>query len=419
MKAIHASRIVLAMALLLLSGGTSLSQDSRVPGGDESVPLGAEERNGKLVFSSQDGDFQWWFDSRIQIDGAMYNENLNPISNGTVFRRLTFAMKATLWRNWQAEVDVDFGENALDLRDMWARYTFPTFNLSLQAGNFKEPYGMERLNSSRLLTFLERSTVTNAMALGRRLGFMARSWTEHGQLSVGAFGHEAGTKIDKGTRDEGYSTNARLTLAPINRHGENLHVGVSGSYKIPEVTSELPANTIEIATRTETYVDDLKRLHTGDITDVNYYLRYGAELMGIYGPFYVQTEYLATQINRWYGKSVVSLGGAYVTASWTVTGETRYYYVDEGEVGPVEAPKSDWGALEVAARYSVVDLSDEDIHGGIGKQWMFGVNYYPNLNFKFQLNYSLVDLSDDATSKGRIVGGDNYSFWQLRIQASL
>ncbi len=419
MKALCASRIVLAMALMLPCGGQLLAQDSRVPGGDESVPLGAEERNGKLVFSSTDGDFQWWFDSRIQIDGAIYNENLNPISNGTVFRRLTFAMKATLWRNWQAEVDVDFGENVLDLRDMWARYTFPKVNLSLQAGNFKEPFGMERLNSSRLLTFLERSTVTNAMALGRRIGFMGRTWTDYGQFSLGVFGHEAGTKIDKGTRDEGYSTNARLTFAPINRHGENLHIGLSGSYKTPEVTSELPANTIEIATRTETYVDDLKRLHTGDITDVNYYLRYGAELMGIYGPFYFQSEYLATQVNRWYGKSVVSLGGAYATVAWTITGETRYYYVDEGEVGPVEEPKNEWGALELAARYSVLDLSDEDIRGGVGKQWMFGLNYYPNLNFKIQFNYSLVDLSDDATSKGRIVGGDNYSFVQMRIQASL
>ena len=59
----------------------------------------------------------------------------------------------------------------------------------------------------------------------------------------------------------------------------NLHIGLAGSYKIPDVTSELRANTIEISARTETYVFDPKLLHTGDIKDVNYYNRYGVELM--------------------------------------------------------------------------------------------------------------------------------------------
>lgn len=415
------TRVALVVVAVLVGIVAAIAQDSRVPGGTQSVPLGSEVRNGKLLFESKDGNFQWWFDSRLQIDGAAYFENKNPLSNGTYFRRLTFAFKSVLWKDWQAEMDVDFAEAVLDLRDMWVKYNVPDENLSLQVGNFKEPFGMERLNSSRLLTFLERSAVSNAFPVGRRLGLTARYWTDYAQVTLGAFGHEGGTKVDKGTMDEGYSTNLRLSAAPINEHGKNLHIGAAASYKTPETVSDLPPNTIEINARCETYVYDMKPLHTGDITGVNHYNRFGGELMGIYGPFYFQSEYMGTQVKRWFGKPTVNLSGAYATAAWVVTGETRYYYVDEGEVGPIESPKNPWGALELAFRYSTLNLNDLDagIKGGKSNQMMFGINYYPNINIKLQFNYSIVDLDEYATSKGRMVGNDDHSFIQVRVQASL
>jgi phosphate-selective porin OprO/OprP len=304
---------------------------------------------------------------------------------------------------------------------MWVQYTIPDVNLSFRAGNFKEPFGMERLNSSRLLTFLERSSVANAIPLGRRMGIAARYWTDYGQATIGAFGHEGGTRIDKGTLDEGYSTNLRVSVAPVNEHGKNLHFGVAASYKTPDAVPDMAPNAIEIKARTETYVFDPKLLHTGDIDAVNYYNRFGGEFMGIYGPFYFQAEYMATQVKRWYGKPTVNVNGAYATATWTLTGETRYYYADEGEVGPIESPKNSWGALELAFRYSTLNLNDfgAGIKGGKSKQMMFGLNYYPNVNIKLQFNYSLVDLDDYATSKGKFVGNDDHSFVQIRIQASL
>lgn len=263
------NRILLLIIFMFLSLSNIFAQDSRIPGGDQKVPMGSEVRNGKLLFSSEDGSFSWWFDSRLQIDGAMYFENKNRMSNGTILRRLTFAMKATLWKDWQAEFDVDFGEDVsvdpqTSLRDMWIKYTFPDFNLSLQIGNFKEPYGLERLNSSRLLTFLERSAPSNIFPLGRRIGASARYWTDYGQITAAIMGHEPGTRVDKGQDDEGFSTNVRISYAPINKHGDNLHIGLAGSYKIPDVVGGGKLNTIEVSGRTETYVFDPKFLHSGD-----------------------------------------------------------------------------------------------------------------------------------------------------------
>lgn len=413
--------------LTFAAAATVTAQDSRIPGGSHYDSLKAAVRNGKMVFESADGNFRWWFDSRLQIDAAMYFENKNAMSNGAHFRRLTFALKSMLHRDWEVELDMDFAEQVdtkpqTELRDMWIKYTVPGENLSFQVGHFKEPFGLERLNSSRLLTFLERSSISNALPLGRRIGISARYWWgDLGQVTVALMGHEPSTRIDKGQRDEGYSTNLRASIAPVNEPGHALHIGAAGSYKIPDATSDLKPNTIEISARTESYVFNPKYLHTGDISDVNYYLRYGGELLYVNGPFYAQTEVMGTSIERWYGKPSAMLGGGYVMATYMLTGESRYYYSDEGEIGPIEAPKNPWGALEVAARYTVTDLNDgaAGIRGGQANQLMLGMNYYPNTSIKIQLNYSLVDLDQYATRKGNLFGDDDHSFIQCRFQASM
>ena len=422
MKTNRTRWIVLALMLSLVVRAVVLAQDARVPGADAvKVPLGAEARDGKMVFEAKDTSFQWWFDSRIQVDGAAYFENKNPMSNGTIMRKVTFAMKTILWKSWQAEVDVDYGENVLDLRDAFVQFNVPNENLSFKAGNFKEPYGLDELISSRLLTFMERSSASNAIALGRRVGFSANYWQDYGQVTVGLFGHEVGTRIDKGTEDEGYSTNLRVTAAPINKHGLNLHIGGAASYKTPDAAMDVPLNSLEVKSRTETYVFDPKLLHTGAIADINYWTRYSGELMGIYGPFYLQAEYMGMSIKRWYGRPTVNLGGGYGLLSWMVTGETRAYYVDEGESGPIEPPAHSWGALELAVRYSICDLNDlgANITGGKSNILTLGINYYPVQTIKMMVNYALVYLDQYADSNGKLIGGDDHSLVQLRIQASL
>jgi len=45
-----------------------------------------------------------------------------------------------------------------------------------------------------------------------------------------------------------------------------------------------------------------------------------------------------------------------------------------------------WGAWQLAVRYSVADYSDEDVFGGEGEAWTYGLNWYWNPNARVQLN---------------------------------
>jgi phosphate-selective porin OprO/OprP len=387
--------------------------------------LAPSVRNGRLLFASRSGDFRWWFDARLQVDGALYIEHLNSLSDGALLRRLTFAMKAGLYRDWETELGVDFGEQSdgkpqITLRDMLVRYAPPSAWFSLQAGNFKEPFGLEQLTSDRALTFMERSSASEAFGLGRRLGVQLRIRpSASAQATVAVMGHKAGSRIDKGQRDEGYAANLRATVAPLNRHGCALHLGLAGSWKQPDAVTDLPPNTIEINSRLETAVFDPKFLHTGDIGGVDHYLRWGAEALLIAGPLHVQAEAMETVIPRWGGIATVHLRGAYAQAALLLTGESRSYEADCGEVGTVDAPAHAWGALELAARLTVTDLNDPDalVFGGRAGQATLGLNYYPNPAILLQLDVSAVDLDQHATRKGSLEGDDDHAFIQMRVQA--
>ena len=73
-------------------------------------------------------------------------------------------------------------------------------------------------------------------------------------------------------------------------------------------------------------------------------------------------------------KTLTSMAGTFF-ASWFPTGETRPYIAEIGNFGQI-VPKHDYGAVELAARLSRIDLTDKDITGGVEQNITFGVNWY-------------------------------------------
>lgn len=83
--------------------------------------------------------------------------------------------------------------------------------------------------------------------------------------------------------------------------------------------------------------------------------------------------------------------GWYVQGSWILTGESRGY---DFKNGTFKNPKPNsivgqggYGAWEIAARYSRLDLNDADVDGGREENFTAGINWYPTPTFKFMANY--------------------------------
>ena len=360
------------------------------------VPLPGSYDGGYLVFQNPDSSFRYWLDGRIQIDGAVYTGSKNSLANGTEIRRARLGGKATLYGDWHGEIDIDFTKNEVEMKDVWIGYIgFP--NSIIKFGNYKEPFSLETLTSSKYITFLERSYADN-FSPDRAIGLGYARWGKMWQAAVGAFGQTAGS-VDASGRDEGYGLTGRVTIAPINSEGRLLHIGGAVSRRTPPGDAAPDTNTMRFRARPETNVSQARYFTTGKIRLVDHTTLYNGEFAGVYGPASIQAEYTNATVSRLNDLPHPSFNGSYAFVSYFLTGETRPYLVEEGEFDRI-IPKSSIGAWEIAARVSGIDLNDPstgvNILGGKGTNYTLGLNWYINANFKWMLNYVRVVTDNNA-----------------------
>ena len=119
------------------------------------------------------------------------------------------------------------------------------------------------------------------------------------------------------------------------------------------------------------------------------------------GPFQFTAEYQNVWMSREAGfGDDLSFGGGYFYVSYFLTGEHIPWRRESGTLGRVKPFQNFWavrtcdgpcaaggGAWQVAARYSRGDFTDEDVFGGVGESFTFGLNWYWNANARMQFNY--------------------------------
>ncbi|MDI6402269.1 porin [Balneolaceae bacterium ANBcel3] len=382
-----------------------------------------EIQEGILVFEDEAGDWKIWWDHRMYWDIAVYNTpDEIPMQNGMQLRRGIIQFKATMYRDWEAYIDLNAGRGSgATPRDFWLKRYFDIgdWTLELQAGNFKEVSGLERLTSSRMLTFLERSG-DSIFEEGRRKGFVAtlynnhNFWTEwgiHGQV------------IDENRFEEdneAFGFNGRMVFLPIHQHRRIVHLGAWGSIRPPDADND---NRVRLRGRPESRISDnssYRFLNTGHITDVDNYTRFGLEFGAVMGSFQIQSEYKRFHVNRMNNLPDPSFWGGYLKASYFLTGESRGYAISEGEFANFDHPVNSWGALQLAARYSIHDVTDKDadIYGGRQDILTLGLNYYATRFIKFNFNYAFVFNDKYADGDGSLVPKD-FSMFQTRMLVRL
>lgn len=243
-----------------------------------------------------------------------------------------------------------------------------------RAGQFKTPVGWEDGNTSTGATlFLERALPEQAVHEGRRVGLEWRrniaskwllqaAWFARGDLNADA---------------DGSTLAGRVVFTPVQSSGAVVHLGASASRE------QRDDQTARERARPEVALTPVRLVDTGTLHGVDHIDRAGVEAGWMRGPLLVQSEYLTLRAQRSAQPDFTSRGG-YVTAAWLLTGES-HGYKDSGFTNP--EPAHSWGALELALRFSTLDLDDGAIAGGREHDWTLGLNWYLGNHFKLQANY--------------------------------
>jgi len=328
---------------------------------------------------------------RIQLDAALYDEDVTELGSGTEFRRARFFVNGDIDDNWDYKLQIDFADGEVDLKDAFVR--FDGLNLGkIKVGHFKTPFSLEEMTSSKYITFMERA-MPNAFATSRRIGVGLDNVSGNRTFSAALYGDSAADSGD----DEGLGLAARFTTAPQFGEGRFAHFGAALAYEEPTNTG---SSTVRFRARPESHVTSSRLVNGGTIADVSNITKFGLEAAYVTGPFSVQAEYITASVDA-ANSGDPDYDGYYVYASYFPWGGTRAY--KNGAFGRVKAFRT-W---EFAVRYSSIDLNDTG--GGEQNNITLGANYYINPYLRLMGNYVLTDVEDG------INGDEDPSVLQFRI----
>lgn len=344
------------------------------------------EARGHVPFSSL-GAPAWMDDVHLRgrIGGSLYldggwTSGTPGQGDGAEFevRRARVYTRGVFRYAFPIEYKVEFSleNDRFLLNDFYLGWEPARFAERLRFGYFDPPATLQNLASSSSRVLMEVASPVAAFAPGYRLGVDARGRFEDASVSWFLNLATVGQEAEVGdASDEKLRLYGRLAWQPFGRPTPDaplLHLGLSTSYA-PDAGS----TTIRYRSRPESFL-------TGFVVDTDD-LEGSAGVLGLEaawrdGPRILQGELLVSAVDSEEGGDPFFYG-LYLQASWTLTGEVRRYDAREavlGRVVPEEpfAPRAGrWGALELGARLSWLDLSDADVRGGemlsftVGPAW--------------------------------------------------
>jgi phosphate-selective porin OprO/OprP len=331
------------------------------------------------------------------------------------FRRLRFGTAGDVGETMRYKIEMEFASpEDLAFKDAYLGWDELPILQTVLLGNQKRPYGLDHLNSSRYNTFMERPYVVEAFNQdARRIGLQSYgvSADERWNWRYGAFIMDDLAKTG-GQYSDNYQPELAGRLANTIWYDETsggrgyAHWAVSGSAAMPGRGPDA-----RFLTRPEARTSG-KWFDTGNLNAHTYQLL-GLEGVVNVGSFSLVGEYMTTQVQR-DAASDVNFGGGYVSAAYWLTGEHTPWERDSGTIGrtkPFEnfflvrncdgSLSHGWGAWQVAGRYSHGDFSDDDVFGGVGNSFTFGLNWWWYPYARMQFNYLYGDISQRvATGAG-------------------
>jgi len=429
------------------------------------------------------------------------------LSSGANFRRVYLGIQGKLFGSWSYNLNFDFGgsggtETPGRIQSVYIQYD-GLAPFTVRVGAYPPPASIEDGTSAGDTIFLERNSpsdlqrniaggdgrdTVSLLYLGDEL-FGAISYTgnkvQDGAKALAAAGATAAPNYD-----EQQALVGRLSDRFWHDTDVNLVVGVNGTYvikppdSVPHGSATLATtpgatalNSLTLSDPPELTVDSNGTLFatTGSLP-TQHVTQWGVEAAGNFQNFYGQAGYYGINVDRapiavnQFTATATShvqviqpsnnnFTGWYVQSSWLLTGEQKPYNAATGSfTAPKVAhpfgfgPDAGWGAFELAARYSDLDLNSHaldatkiitgwtgatnrtytyfnTVRGGDQRIATVELNWYPVNALKFGIQYQLIQVSrlqspSTVTTTGTPVlptvnGGQNLSTIAFRAQISL
>ena len=372
------------------------------------------EWKGGLSLSTEEGDFTLRLGGRVQNDFAWFDDDdslrtaFGDQEDGTEFRREELYVRGTMFDDYEFWVECDFAGGDTDFYDLWiAANNIPHLG-TLKIGHFKEPFGMERLMGASTLVFMERSQPSNVFAPGWNTGaqFSNTALNKRMTWAAGIFWNT--DTYGNESADGGYNVSARVSGLPWYRKDGKHLLHLAAAYSHRNIDGPL-----RYRERPEAHLASVQYVDTGAIA-VDGVDLYQLELAFLYGPLTFEAEYFASDADTvWVGGQ--HFGGYHAWLSFFLTRDSRPYDTGKGIFRgvkpnrPFSISHGGWGAWEVAARYSYIDLEDDFVLGGEESNWTAALNWYLNSQMRLMLNYVAADV-DHVFYQGDI------NTLQLRVQ---
>ena len=396
---------------------------------------------GRPTISTADGRSSISLRANVQIDSAIYGEAkegplatdfrrgsvggapnretnaARDFSEGFYFRRARFGIEGTMSRDFNYRLLLELGgagtEGPTRINDAWIAYT-GLAPFTFQLGAFSPPANMDDGTTPEDLPFIERASVSElSRTLGGADGRIGVGVKANGARWMSALTLTTRTVNDAEVFDSQLAAVARAGALVATGSDYNVHLGASGTYVFTPAdqgsSATPPRHPLRFRDRPEIRVDSTRLIDTGAL-DAAHATVLGVEFGANWKSFYLQGEHFWFDVDRREPTALADpdFKGYYLQGSWMLTGESRRY---NAVTGSFQNPRpmipfsssGGWGAFEVAARYSRMNLNFEEglegtaaipgsVRGGDQSVLTLGVNWYLNPNFKVMMNYLLIDV---------------------------
>lgn len=387
--------------------------------------------------SSAKGDYNLNFGGIIQGDGRFFTSGSDKNVGSTFFlNRVRPILSGTFFKYYEFNITPDFGQGRVVLQDAYINLKyFP--QAQFQAGKYKAPFDLERLQSDRDLLFSERSETINLVP-NRDTGgelhgdLFDKRLTYQLALMNGVRNNTAAVDIDN---NDGKDFIARVFATPfrLSEHqwAKGLGLGFAASFGSERGATTSIYNTYGQSTWFS-YAKGVTA--SGERTRLEpqaYYYWRSFGLLGEYASDRHSLNQLTTLGSGAPTKFIDNTdtfrdSGYMLQASYLLTGEDASYGWIK-PYRPFDPRTGKWGAWEMGARLSNLSVDTRQFKLGFASpslsaktatEYALGINWYLSSNVKWQFDYARTFFNWGAGAKGAVKDRPDESVFESQLQIS-